>query len=323
MRPFVCERCGAGFDGDAGWACPFCVRAAEVASAADLRVSGAQVVLEQRLGRGRSTEVFAATWCADGGTPVPVAVKRVRADQHADVLARARLRREAAHLERGVPGVLSLLAVLHDAEGEPSALVLPRYARSLGAPHGPSGESAVPPSATALGHAVAAALAGLHDLGVIHRDLHPGNVLFGPRTPMAVPPPHIFLADLGHARAPSDAPCTPEGHAVGTRGYVAPEVLEGAEATTASDVYALGVILFEQLAGERPFAHPDPAQELERALHERPFPLRSYRSAEGHPLRLLVLVDRMVARSPAERPDAALVRDELSAGALRAPGAPR
>jgi serine/threonine protein kinase len=290
-HPFACSRCGAGFTGASELPCPLC-GGAIVGHEPELHVVDGRLELGERLGAGRATEVFEARWTTRDGVVRDVAVKRIRADQRANARVYERFEREAARLAMAIPGVVPLLTLAETADGA-RALVLPRYDRSL---RGGRGVHTVP----AIGAALALALRALHQRDLLHRDLHPANVLLDPRAPHVGPP--IALADLGHSWRRGEPPLTPEGHAVGTRGYLAPEVLAGDPATAASDVYSLGVVLFEQLAGERPFACPDPDEELRRITSEIAFPLASYERAHDAPTELTSLVDAMIAREPESRP---------------------
>lgn len=117
-----------------------------------------------------------------------------------------------------------------------------------------------------LAQQMGAALAAAHDVGVIHRDFKPGNVMLAPAksgegTERAV------VMDFGLAKAVAAAdqttgegsgPVTASGHLIGTLAYMAPEQFQGREATPSSDIYALGLVMYEMIAGRRPFAHDAP-----------------------------------------------------------------
>lgn len=297
--PFACSQCGAGFAGHSELPCPLC-GGVVAGREPELHVADGRLVLGARLGAGRATEVLEAQWTTHDGLVRDVAVKRLRADQRANARVRERFEREAERLAMQILGVVPLLALARTELGAP-ALILPRYDRSLRAGRGPH-------DVADIGAAIARALRALHARELLHRDLHPANVLLDPREPDAGP--SIALADLGHSWRRGESPLTPEGHAVGTRGYLAPEVLAGEPATVASDVYSLGVVLFEQLAGERPFACPDPDEELRRITTETAFPLASYERAHAASHELTSLIDAMIAREPEARPR---VEDVVSA----------
>ena len=114
---------------------------------------------------------------------------------------------------------------------------------------------------------VAQALDAAHESGLIHRDVKPANVLIGGGSGT----PHAYLSDFGVAR-PLDitASLTRTGIAVGTPGYMAPEVLRGGVCGTAADIYALGCVLFETLTGVPPFAGADPLTVIAAHLMDPP-----------------------------------------------------
>ena len=147
--------------------------------------------------------------------------------------------------------------------------------------------------------AAADGLAAAHAVGVVHRDVKPGNVLLAYD--------RVVLIDFGIATdvlAPSD-----EGRGVpGTYDYVAPEVLLGAAATAASDVYGLGAMLFEAMAGERPFPGATPRERAHaRVRGDAP----DLRDRVHVPDDAAALVAACLARAPARRPDAATVARAL------------
>lgn len=105
-----------------------------------------------------------------------------------------------------------------------------------------------------------------HRAGMVHRDVKPGNLMV--RTDGVVK-----ITDFGIARAASNVPLTDQGMVVGTAQYLAPEQAEGKQVTPASDVYALGVVGYECLAGRRPFDGDNSVAIALRQIRENPAPL--------------------------------------------------
>lgn len=144
-----------------------------------------------------------------------------------------------------------------------------------------------------IGARVATALAHAHAQGVIHRDLKPANVLVN------LASGQVKLADFGVARDPS-ADLTRTGVTLGTPSYMAPELLAGAPASAASDAYALGVMLFELLAGQRPH-QADTLGELLKATASQP-PASLARLRPDLPGTVVQAVEALLAPDPADRP---------------------
>ncbi len=296
MSAFGCDGCGARFGAAReAEACPLCggvVCAREPVDHDTPPGTAAEPPPERLVHRGHKSELIAGTLDAR-----PVVVKRVRPDRRGDPRMTERLAREA-ELLRAIdsPWVIDLVDEGREPCGAPF-LLLPRYAGSV--------RDADASVLTGLGGivfvaaAMARGLAALHERRALHRDLHPGNVLHGPLDGRGE---RVVLADLGHAHGRGAPPLTPEGHTVGTVGYIAPEVLGGARATAASDVYAWAVTLFETAGGQRPFEHPEPLVEMARAQEERAFPLRSYEKRLPVPRWLEDLVDAALDRRPSARP---------------------
>ncbi len=254
------------------------------------------------LGSGVQSQVFLAERLADGRELALKLSALGPADRdggHAAAgtafLQAAALARSLRHphivevLDAGIEGPLAWLSM----EALPGGDLLPFTAA---APR--------PTAVQVLGwaHELALALSHAHRHGVVHRDLKPGNVLLDAAG-------HVKLADFGLARS-AGAMHTGTGIVPGTPVYMAPELLAGAVPSAASDLYALGVLLFELLTGRRPHAAPTMGALLRQVAQQPPPDLLALRP--GLPAPLATLVARLLAKQPRERcADAAGLAAEL------------
>lgn len=145
-----------------------------------------------------------------------------------------------------------------------------------------------------IGREVAEALDHAHRHGVIHRDIKPANILLQEG--------HALVADFGVARAVSEAGgerVTATGMAVGTPTYMSPEQAAGEDGDERSDVYALGCVLYEMLAGEPPLTGPTPQAIVARRMAETPTPLPLMRDTV--PNVLDAVVGRALSKAAADR----------------------
>jgi serine/threonine-protein kinase len=110
---------------------------------------------------------------------------------------------------------------------------------------------------------VAKGVGALHEHGLIHRDLKPANILLDERG-------HAFVADFGLAKDPQASLITRPGQAVGSLDYMAPEQIRAQGVTPAADIYSLGCVIFECVAGKPPFAHRQGMQILWAHLQDEP-----------------------------------------------------
>ena len=151
---------------------------------------------------------------------------------------------------------------------------------------------------------IARGLERAHEAGIVHRDVKPGNVMITAHG-------EAKLLDFGLARLRDAAPITREGTTLGTPVYMAPEQLRGEEPGPAVDVWALGVVLWEMIAGRPPFGR-DPRSAPALILHEEPAPLGGLRPEA--PAAVVAAVARALAKDPADRQaSAAALRTELEA----------
>jgi hypothetical protein len=141
---------------------------------------------------------------------------------------------------------------------------------------------------------MAAALdhAHLRDRPVLHRDIKPSNIMIGPHE-------RVVLTDFGIARLIGDVSLTQTGQIVGTPAFMAPEVVQGAEADARADVYALGVVLYQMLTGRAPFRAETPLALLHAHVHTPPPAPRTFVPALPPAVDQVLL--RALAKDPAER----------------------
>lgn len=144
---------------------------------------------------------------------------------------------------------------------------------------------------------VADALAAAHAVGVVHRDVKPGNLLVAGHRGGGQQGERIVVTDFGIARAAGAASLTRTGTLVGTAAYLSPEQARGRTATAASDLYALGVVAYECLAGRKPFGGES---DLAVALAHGRDPVPPLPADVPAPVRALVL--RLLAKDPQQRP---------------------
>ena len=251
---------------------------------------GYEVISE--LGRGGMGVVWLARQVALDRL---VAIKQVLPGT-TDPIDLARFRREGALLRDMVhPGLVRLLDYELDAPTPYLVLEYVEGARSL--IDLIAREPPMHTRALALAQGIAEALGHVHERGVIHRDLKPGNVLLGPDG-------RPRLIDLGLARSLNAAEAerlTNHGEVMGTMVYMAPEQLTGMPTDARADVYALGLVLYELLARRFVFASnlPDAVVPLRR-LTDRWSPVTDY-APTVHPS-AAALVARCLAVDPAARP---------------------
>jgi serine/threonine-protein kinase len=161
-----------------------------------------------------------------------------------------------------------------------------------------------PTEAARIAAEAAEALEAAHAAGVVHRDVKPGNIMLDRKG-------SVRVLDFGIAAASWAAPITATGTTLGTAGYLSPEQAMGDRATSASDVYALGCVLYEMLTGSTPFTADSPVALA--AAHVREDPVPASERAPDVPLELSEACQQAMAKEPGSRPTASAF-----AGMLRA-----
>lgn len=148
--------------------------------------------------------------------------------------------------------------------------------------------------------AVARALAAAHDVGIVHRDLKAENVMVVGEGADE----RIKVVDFGIAAGTDLSKyATTPGTVIGTPAYMAPEQAAGVKATPAFDIYAIGILLFELVAGRMPFEADSPLELLAIKATQPAPSIATFR--EGLPAELVALVDESIALDPADRPASA------------------
>ncbi len=163
-------------------------------------------------------------------------------------------------------------------------------------------------TAVAIAAQVASALQAAHARGIVHRDVKPANVLFDAAG-------RVRLADFGIARFAGQELTSP-GVVLGTVAYLSPEQVEGVAGDERADLWALGVTLYEMLAGRRPFDGETPGALMHAILSVTPPTLQTVRPDVSDDLR--ALVEALLDRSPSQRPASAAEVVQLLEGTLRA-----
>jgi eukaryotic-like serine/threonine-protein kinase len=258
----------------------------------------------ERLGAGGMSNVYKAT---DRILERTVAVKILAEHLSDDERFVARFRREALAVAKLIhPNIVQVYdtgvdegrhyIVMEYVEGRSGAQILQRQ--------GP----VEPEVAAEIGIQACAGLDYAHRRGIIHRDVKPGNLMvFG--GPVGGGEMIVKLTDFGIARAIEQTRITQVGSVVGTAAYLAPEQVRGEEATPATDVYALGVVLYQFLTGRLPYEGSSLAELAVRQQNEKPLPPDTYNSEVPEPLGAAVL--RALEGDPNRRYASA---DELAAG---------
>ncbi len=249
--------------------------------------------IERVIGRGGMGVVYLAR---DTKLDRPVAIKCMPAELLGDARTQARFRQEARLLASlNHPNIAVIHDIVEQADGV-AYLVLeyvPGDTLAERVAHGPLSLEATQSIARQIAEAVSAA----HDKGVVHRDLKPGNIKITPEN-------RVKVLDFGLAKAirhddRSDATtATHPGRLIGTPAYMSPEQIRGRAADHRADIWAFGCILYEMLAGQRPFEGETVSDTIARTLEREP----DWRLLPPRvPEKMRVLIQRCLEKDPEKR----------------------
>src|SRR5262245_19853533 len=282
----------------------------------------AQYHLTRKIGQGGMGEVYLAQ---DTRLERRVALKSLPDEFTGDEQRLWRFRREArAALALNHPNILTIYDI-----GEQDGLhyIATEYIEGETLRRRMSGESLDPAQAIDIAVQVASALAAAHDAGVIHRDIKPENIMLRPDG-------LVKVLDFGLAKMPGASgagagtgettlwqTATEPGMVMGTFTYMAPEQARGASVDARSDIFSLGILLYEMLTGKTPFPGDTSSDVIASILKTEPPPIATY-SAEA-PVELQRLVGKALRKERDERyqsakellSDLKRIRSELEVGA--------
>jgi tetratricopeptide (TPR) repeat protein len=245
------------------------------------------------LGQGGMGEVYLAR---DSRLDRPVALKFLARRFVSDPDAKARFIREAkAASALDHPNICTIHDIGETDDGELYLVMAFYEGRTLEARL--RDESFPVERTVGIIRQLARALKRAHEGGIVHRDVKPANTMVGKDDA-------VRLLDFGVAKLQSANTMTQTGTTLGTAGYMSPEQGTGEAVTPASDVWSLGVMAYQMLAGRRPFEADQPLALLNRIVTADPDPLQE--SAPGTPDEIAAVIHQALAKDPADRfPDAA------------------
>ena len=258
--------------------------------------------IHKRIGRGGMADVFSAR---DLLLDRQVAVKVLFPEFATDANFVERFRREAqSAASLSHPNIVNVydwgkhegtyFIVMEEVQGRTLAEILSTHGQLTSK------------QAAEIASEVAAALGFAHDNHVAHRDIKPANILIGTNG-------QVKVADFGIARAlnaPTEANLTQVGSVMGTATYFSPEQAQGAQPDPRSDLYSLGIVMYEMVAGKPPFTGENPVSIAYKQVHDSPQPL--VQIVADVPRSFEAIVAKLLAKDPKLRyPSGTALRDDL------------
>lgn len=273
------------------------------------QVIGQRFRIDAKLGRGAMAEVYRAT---DLASQVPVALKILKRSLSGDPAALQRFTREGAvQAKLRHRNIAALHTTGVTADDEPYLVVELLLGKTLRDVIKADVRLA-PRKAASYAWQALQGLAAIHAAGILHRDLKPANIML---EPSPGPYERVVLIDFGFATLEGAPKLTQQGTVVGSLTYIAPERLRGEQPDQRSDLYAIGIILFEMLRGVPPFAARNDIDLIEMQLDTDPPPLDA---RVPEPLR--EIVHTALAKHPDDRyADALAMAAALEAAAPSIP----
>jgi len=249
---------------------------------------GDRYALQALLGEGGMAVIYQAM---DTHTGQPVAVKFLRSTLIRDQEALARFQQEAQTLMRlRHPNIVALYA-FGQLDGQPYLVMELIEGQSLDQVLQTQGRLPVD-KAVDIAIQLCAALGAAHRAGLVHCDVKPQNILLQRNG-------HVKVTDFGIARAFSASALTKNGVVLGTPAYLAPEQAVGGRVSPATDVYAVGVVLYEMLAGRPPFVGDDPQFVARQQVEDAPPPIAAFNSRV--PTQLAQIIHKTLSKEPSAR----------------------
>jgi tRNA A-37 threonylcarbamoyl transferase component Bud32 len=242
----------------------------------------------EKIGEGGMAVVYKAH-CTLLDRPVAIKVLREQYASNPEFVDRfQREARAAARLSH--PNIVSIYDV--GQEGEKLFIVM-EYVQGVNLKDYLRNQGPLSPQTAAeLGRQIGAALAHAHQRGIIHRDIKPHNILISPDG-------QVKVTDFGIARAAAASSLTETGVVLGSVHYFSPEQARGGSVDARSDIYALGVVLYELLTGRLPFEGDSPIAIALRHLDSEPLPFAEVRP--DVPVELQQIIAKAMAREPEKR----------------------